>query len=189
MIDLEKRGCININLVSPTHFLPGILEALFAAREKGLSVPIVYNTGSYESKETIELLDGVVDIYMPDTKYGENGPGEKYSRAPEYWSNLKRILPEMHDQVGDLKLDEEDKATGGLLVRHLVLPNDAAGSEEVVSFISEEISEYTYLNVMDQYRPCFKAKDYPSIDRAIEEKEYRKVLSAARDVGLRLPHL
>ncbi|HPH48384.1 MAG TPA: radical SAM protein, partial [Methanothrix sp.] len=157
MLALQDCGCHNINFVTPTHVVPQILEALALAREGGLHLPLVYNSGGYESIETLRLLEGVIDIYMPDAKYGQDGPALKYSGAPDYVERMKSALKEMHRQVGDLVLDEAGIARRGLLVRHLVLPEGLAGTAEVVRFISQEISEYTYLNVMAQYHPAYQA--------------------------------
>ena len=184
MLALQESGCHNINLVTPTHVVPQILEALVLAREEGLSVPLVYNSGGYDSAEALRLLDGIIDISMPDAKYGQDGPALKYSAAPGYTTVNKAALKEMHRQVGDLQLDEEGIALQGLLVRHLVLPADAAGTEEVVRFISQEISVHTYLNVMAQYHPEYQACRYPELSRAITAREYAQALGLARRAGL-----
>ncbi len=184
MLALQDGGCHNINLVTPTHVVPQILEALVLAREEGLSVPLVYNSGGYDSAEALRLLDGIIDIYMPDAKYGQDGPALKYSAAPGYTTVNKAALKEMHRQVGDLQLDEEGIALQGLLVRHLVLPADAAGTEEVVRFISQEISVHTYLNVMAQYHPEYQACRYPELSRAITAREYAQALGLAQRAGL-----
>ena len=184
MLALEDSGCHNINLVTPTHVVPQILEALVLAREEGLSVPLVYNSGGYDSAEALLLLDGIIDIYMPDAKYGQDGPAQKYSAAPGYTTVNKAALKEMHRQVGDLQMDEEGIALQGLLVRHLVLPADAAGTEEVVRFISQEISVHTYLNVMAQYHPEYQACRYPELSRAITAREYAQALHLAEKAGL-----
>jgi len=184
MLALQDGGCHNINLVTPTHVVPQILEALVLAREEGLSVPLVYNSGGYDSAEALLLLDGIIDIYMPDAKYGQDGPAQKYSAAPGYTTVNKAALKEMHRQVGDLQMDEEGIALQGLLVRHLVLPADAAGTEEVVRFISQEISVHTYLNVMAQYHPEYQACRYPELSRAITAREYAQALHLAEKAGL-----
>jgi len=184
MLALEDGGCHNINFVTPTHVVPQILEALVLAREGGLSVPLVYNSGGYDSVETLRLLEGIIDIYMPDAKYGQDGPAQKYSAAPGYTAIMKAALKEMHRQVGDLEMDEEGIAVRGLLVRHLVLPGGAAGTEEVVRFISQEISPNTYLNVMAQYRPEYQACRYPELDRHITAREYAQALQLAAAAGL-----
>ncbi|GAI84745.1 unnamed protein product, partial [marine sediment metagenome] len=153
MLSLQAKGCHNINLVSPTHVVPFLLEALEIATGKGLQLPIVYNTGGYDSVATLELLDGVVDIYMPDMKYSEEKVGERFSGVRRYPQVNRAAVKEMHRQVGDLQVDESGVATRGLLVRHLVLPSELAGTEDVVKFLAEEISTSTYLNVMAQYHP------------------------------------
>jgi putative pyruvate formate lyase activating enzyme len=184
MLVLQDGGCHNINLVTPTHVVPQILEALVLAREEGLSVPLVYNSGGYDSAEALRLLDGIIDIYMPDAKYGSDGPAQKYSAAPGYTTVMKAALKEMHRQVGDLEMDDEGIALQGLLVRHLVLPAGAAGTEEVVRFISQEISVHTYLNVMAQYHPVYQACRYPELSRAITAREYAQALGLAQRAGL-----
>lgn len=184
MLALQDSGCHNINFVTPTHVVPQILEALVLAREGGLSVPLVYNSGGYDSVDTLRLLDGIIDIYMPDAKYGSDGPAQKYSGAPGYTLIMKAALKEMHRQVGDLEMDEEGIALRGLLVRHLVLPAGAAGTVEVVRFISQEISVHTYLNVMAQYRPEYQACRYAELDRPITAHEYAQALRLAAAAGL-----
>jgi len=185
MLSLQKRCCHNINLVSPSHFVPQFLEALDVAAAKGLNVPIVYNTGGYDSPATLDLLDGVVDIYMPDIKFGEDGAGRKYAGAAGYFSVLKEAVKKMHGQVGDLVLDERGIAVRGLLVRHLVLPGNLARTEKVAEFLAEEISANTFVNIMDQYYPAYKAFDHPELNRRITREEYREALKKAREAGLK----
>ena len=158
MIDLQRRGCHNINFVTPTHFASQLLKSIDFAIPKGLQLPIVWNCGGYENVEIIKLLDGIVDIYMPDMKYGSAESASKYSDAPDYFEYCRESVKEMHRQVGDLQV-ENGIAKRGLLIRHLVLPNDVANSRAVFEFIAEEISKDTYVNIMDQYRPMFKASD------------------------------
>jgi len=192
MLELQAEGCHNINFVSPTHQVPQILAALCRAADCGLSVPLVYNCGGYESVGVLRLLDGVFDIYMPDAKYGGNDPGEAYSGVPDYWDRCREAVKEMHRQVGDLverqmACDDGGKAelaVRGLLVRHLVLPRNAAVSANVFSFLAGEISRETYLNVMAQYRPEYRASGYPILSRAISPREYREALGWARKAGL-----
>lgn len=184
MLALQRTGCHNINFVSPSHVVPQILEALVLAREGGLKVPLVYNSGGYDSVKTLRLLEGIFDIYMPDMKYGFDEMAMKYSHAPGYTECAKSAIREMHRQVGDLKVDEEGIAERGLLVRHLVLPDDLAGTAEVVRFLSEEISKNTYLNVMEQYRPEYNACSSPELDRRITLKEYRDAVQLAAGAGL-----
>jgi putative pyruvate formate lyase activating enzyme len=184
MMELQGQGCHNINLVTPTHQVPMILDALVEAVERGLRVPLVYNCGGYESVETLRLLDGVIDIYMPDFKYADTAPAAEYSDAPDYPEVAKAALREMHRQVGDLTFNGYGIARRGLLVRHLVLPAGLAGTPEVVRFLAEEISRDTYLNIMDQYRPCADALDRPPLDRCITRREYQEALDAAQAAGL-----
>jgi len=184
MLALQDCDCHNINFVTPTHVVPQILEALVLAREDGLDLPLVYNSGGYESEETLRLLEGVIDIYMPDAKYGQYKPALKYSGAPDYVERMKSALKEMHRQVGDLVLDDEGIARRGLLVRHLVLPEDAAGTAEVVRFISQEISKNTYLNVMAQYHPAYQACRFPELCRTISAREYAQAIALAAEAGL-----
>lgn len=184
MLELQGMRCHNINLVTPTHQAPMILRSLDIAITKGLNIPIVYNCGGYESLETIKLLEGVIDIYMPDFKYSDPDMALKYSCAKDYPENAKAAIKEIHRQVGDLIINEDGIAAKGLLVRHLVLPDGIAGTREVVRFISEEISKNTYINIMDQYRPCYKAFDFPSLNRRITEKEYDDAIKTALKSGL-----
>jgi putative pyruvate formate lyase activating enzyme len=184
MLALQRRGCHNINFVSPSHVVPQILEALGLAREEGLNVPLVYNSGGYDSVEMLRLLEGIFDIYMPDAKYGSDEPALMYSNAQNYIGIMKEAIREMHRQVGDLAIDEDAIARHGLLVRHLVLPEGAAGTTEVVRFLAEEISPNTYLNVMNQYRPEYKACLFPEICRPLGEREYAHALRLAAQAGL-----
>jgi putative pyruvate formate lyase activating enzyme len=184
MLRLQRMGCHNINFVTPTHFTPQIVKALKIAIEDGFHVPIVYNCGGYESKSTIALLDGIVDIYMPDIKYGDEESARKYSNAPDYFAVCKEAVKEMHRQVGDLTVDERGIAVRGLLIRHLVLPNDLAGSAKVFEFIATEISEESYVNIMRQYRPMYKAYEYEELNRGLKISEYRAALDSAKKWGL-----
>lgn len=183
MLRLQSQGCHNINLVSPTHQVPAILSALAVAAERGLSIPIVYNTGGYDSVETLRLLDGVVDIYMPDCKYSDNQTAQRLSGIKDYWDRNREALAEMHRQVGDLVCDEQGVAQRGLLVRHLVLPNGLAGTEKAMGFIAT-LSRETYVNIMAQYRPCYRAMEFPELSRPITAAEYARAVSAAREAGL-----
>jgi putative pyruvate formate lyase activating enzyme len=185
MLGLQAQGCHNINLVSPTHVVAQVLAAIDIAAEKGLHLPLVYNTGGYDSLEALALLDGVIDIYMPDMKYGKSETARNYSRVRNYTEVNQRAVKEMHRQVGDLVTDEKGLAVHGLLIRHLVLPDDLAGSEKVLAFIASEISCNTYVNIMDQYRPCYHAAEVPPLNRAITRGEVSKVLELARRYGLR----
>jgi len=185
LLQLQQRGCHNINLVTPTHFTPQIVDALILAVEKGLELPIVYNCGGYESVITLKLLEDIVDIYMPDIKYSIDENAIKYSGVQNYWETVKAAVKEMHRQVGDLKISKRGIAQRGLLVRHLVLPNDAAGSKAVIDFIADEISTDTYLNIMDQYRPTYHAYKYPKLDRSITNAEYKEAVGYAFLKGLK----
>jgi len=184
MLALQNSGCHNINFVSPTHVVPQILEALVLAKEEGLNVPLVYNSGGYDSVQTLQLLKGIFDIYMPDAKYGSDEPALKYSKAPGYTGIMNAAIREMHRQVGDLAMDGDGVAVRGLLVRHLVLPAGAAGTAEVVRFLSEEISPNTYLNVMAQFRPEYNACRFPELNRPITWREYTDALRLAAQAGL-----
>ena len=184
MLALQDCGCHNINFVTPTHVVPQILEALVLAREGGLHLPLVYNSGGYDNVDTLRLLDGIIDIYMPDAKYGQDGLALKYSAAPDYVERMKEALKEMHRQVGDLVIDDEGVARRGLLVRHLVLPEEAAGTAEVVRFISQKISKNTYLNVMAQYHPAYNACRFPELCRSISAREYAQAIALAAEAGL-----
>ena len=182
-LSLQKMGCHNINLVSPSHVVPQILQGLYIAVKKGLRIPVVYNTSSYDSLESLELLDGIVDIYLADLKYASNDMGRKYSKVKNYWDVAKRAIKEMYRQVGDLKLDEEGIAYRGLLIRHLVLPNNIAQTDKVMEFL-RSISTKIAVNVMDQYHPYYKAFDYPELARRITYNEYRDALKASQGLTL-----
>jgi putative pyruvate formate lyase activating enzyme len=185
MLQLQVRSCININFVTPTHVTPHIIESIHIARTKGLKIPIVYNCGGYESIEPLRLLAGTIDIYMPDAKYLNPGSSEKYSFAQDYPEVMKSALLEMHRQVGDLEI-KDGAATRGLLVRHLVIPDNVAGSLDIIDFLANEISNNTFVNIMEQYRPTFKARDFPEINRPITHKEFNTVYEYAKELGLRL---
>jgi putative pyruvate formate lyase activating enzyme len=184
MFSLQRRGCPNINWVTPTHQMPQLLAALVLASEQGLEAPIVYNCGGYESLEALRILDGVVDIYMPDAKYGDNAAGQRLSGVPDYWERNQAALAEMHRQVGDLILDEAGVAQRGLLIRHLVLPDNLAATREAMAFIAS-LSPKSYVNVMAQYRPAFRAAEVREINRPLSGEEYRQAVTWAREVGLR----
>lgn len=185
MLELQSLGCHNINLVTPTHVVPQILEALVLAAAAGLRLPLVYNTGGYDALETLRLLDGVVDIYLPDMKYSSARAGLHYSKVRDYPAHNQAAVREMHRQVGDLQLDERGLAVRGLIVRHLVLPNDLAGSAEIFAFLAREIGRDTYVNVMGQYRPEFNAARFPRINRPVTRGEVEAAVSMAREAGLR----
>lgn len=185
MLELQERGCHNINLVGASHVVAQILAALAIAAVEGLRLPLVYNSGGYDSPEALKLLDGVVDIYMPEMKYGDPGFARKYSHTPDYVQANQTALREMHRQVGDLRLNADGIAARGLIVRHLVLPNGASGTEQVMQFLAREISPDTYVNIMDQYQPVYRAGEYPELNRAISREEYEAAIAAARAAGLR----
>jgi len=185
MIELASRGCHNINLVTPTHVVPQILEALLLAVEHGLTVPIVYNCSGYERVETLKLLRGIIDIYMPDFKFWDQKWADRYCSAPDYREMAVGALKEMHAQVGDLKMDKDGIAERGLLVRHLVMPHGISGTKEVMGFLSNELSPNTYVNVMDQYRPCGTAHQDEYINHRISAKEYSAALEWAKNAGLK----
>jgi putative pyruvate formate lyase activating enzyme len=184
MLRLQDEGCHNINLVSPSHVVAQILEALVIAAERGLRLPLVYNTGGYDSPQALALLDGVIDIYMPDIKYGDSDVARSYSKVRDYVEANDAALKEMHRQVGNLVLDDDGLAVQGLLVRHLVLPSDIAGSDRVLRFLAEEISTDTYLNIMAQYRPHYRAGEKPELDRRPTRQEVAQVFELARQYGL-----
>jgi len=185
MLSLQERGCENINFVSPVHFIPPLAETIVAARANGLKLPIVWNCGGYESVKSVELLDGLVDIYMPDAKYGPRAASVKLSGASDYYDRMCESLKEMHRQVGDLSLNERGVATRGLLIRHLVLPGNLADSEAVLKFIASELSPDTYVNIMAQYHPYYRYQDYIGLDRRVTREEMRRVKEVAGDFGLR----
>jgi putative pyruvate formate lyase activating enzyme len=180
MVRLQEMGCHNINFVTPTHYTPQIVASLPEAIEKGLRLPIVYNCSGYESIEVIRLLEGVVDIYMPDAKYMDQRHSKQFSNAPDYPEVIKKVLKEMHRQVGDLTTNSKGIAERGLLIRHLVMPDGVASSEAVLGFIAEEISIHSYVNIMDQYRPEYQAHEYPEINRRITHKEYLEAIQWAK---------
>jgi putative pyruvate formate lyase activating enzyme len=184
MLSLQEQGCHNVNFVTPSHVVAQILEALVIAARSGLRLPLVYNTGGYDSLEALDLLDGVVDIYMPDMKYGDSHVAHRYSRVRDYCEVNRAAVKEMYRQVGDLVVDDDGIASRGLLVRHLVLPGDLANTEQVLSFIADEISPATYVNLMDQYHPCHRARDFPPLDRPLTGGEFRREREIARRIGL-----
>ena len=183
MLDLQNYHCININLVTPTHVVATAMAAIESARKKGLTLPIVYNTGGYDSVETLKLLEGLVDIYMPDMKYSDSAVAGQLSNAADYPQVNRAAVKEMHRQVGDLQL-KKGLATRGLLVRHLVLPNNLAGSFKIIDFLAEQISNATTINVMDQYRPCYKASLHAGINRRPYADEIESVRQYAIEKGL-----
>ncbi|MFW6108694.1 MAG: radical SAM protein [bacterium] len=185
MLRLEQRGCHNINFVSPTHVTPQVMQAILIARHRGLGVPTVYNCGGYEKLATVQALDGFIDIYMPDAKYADGEVARELSDAPDYPDVMFAALAEMHRQVGDLAI-KDGVATRGLLVRHLVLPNGLAGSQTILDFLAAELSPRTYVNVMAQYRPCYRAHEVEAIARPPTHREFSQAYAYAAQLGLRL---
>jgi len=184
MLDLQRSGCHNINLVSPTHYVPQILTALETAIKEGLNIPIVYNTSGYDSVETIKMLDGIIDIYLPDMRYSDNGMALRYSDAPDYMECNRSAIEEMYRQVGDLVLDNGAIAKKGLIIRLLVLPNRVSGTTQSLKFIRDRISKNAYLSIMSQYYPTFKAHNFKEISRRVERSEYNNVVDEVFSLGL-----
>ena len=181
---LQEQGCHNLNLVTPTHFMPQILKALGMARERGFNLPIVYNTSGYDSVEALTLLDGIVDIYLPDMRYSDEAAAAKYSIAPHYAEVNRQAVKEMYRQVGNLVLDENGIAKKGLIVRHLVLPGGISGTAKVMQFLAEEISSDVHISLMSQYFPAFRAKEFTEIDRRITSEEYEEAYRIMQTYGL-----
>jgi len=182
MLTLQNQGCPNINFVSPTHFTPNLVKAIYLAAKEGLSIPVVWNCSGYESVEVIKLLEGIIDIYLPDIKYSRSDSARAFSNAEDYFERCKESIKEMYRQVGDLKI-ENGIARRGLLIRHLILPDGLAGSEEVLSFIAKEISIDTYVNIMSQFRPSGEYN--PRLNRPITAKEFDDVMAIAEKIGLK----
>lgn len=186
MLHLQSQGCHNINTVTPTHMVPFILEALDIAIDNNLTIPIVYNSSGYETLETLQLLDGIVDIYMPDLKFRDSAIADQACQAPDYPDIARIAVKEMQRQVGDLKTDDRGIATTGLLVRHLVLPEDRAGTKEIMTFLANEVSPNTHVNVMSQYRPMWQANKISGFNRSITPDEFHTAKRIAKDLGLNL---
>ncbi len=184
MLELQAQGCHNINFVTPSHVVAQIIEAVAIAAEQGLRLPLVYNTGGHDSLEALRLLDGIVDIYMPDMKYGDSDNAHRFSHVRDYLELNRKAVVEMHRQVGDLVMDDRGVARRGLLVRHLVLPENISGSDRVLAFLANEVSRDTYVNIMDQYRPCYRADDNPPLDRRPRRAELAQAFSWAKEFGL-----
>lgn len=187
MLDLQRQGCHNLNLVTPSHVVAQILEALLIAVEQGLRLPIVFNTGGYDRVETLALLDGVVDLYMPDFKWWESGAGERYAHASDYPAVARAAIREMHRQVGPLVFDEQGLALRGVLLRHLVMPGNAAGTPYILRWVAQELGPDTCVNVMSQYYPAGEVErgGFPELARSLRQAEYEDALAAARACGLR----
>jgi len=184
-LELQKYGCHNINLVTPSHVIPQILSAVLMAAFAGLRIPLVYNTGGYDTVESLKLLDGVVDIYMPDMKYSNPQVARRYSKVINYPKINQEAVREMYRQVGNLQIGMAGLARRGLLVRHLVLPNGLAGTREIMQFLAKEISAKTYVNIMDQYRPALNARLFASLNRPITLEEHHQAIEIAKEAGLR----
>jgi putative pyruvate formate lyase activating enzyme len=185
MIDLQGIGCRNINLVTPTHIVPNIVQGLRSAVARGLRIPIVYNCGGYEPVEILKLLDGIVDIYLPDYKYTDGRMSEKYSSGARDYPEVAAVaIEEMHRQVEELVVDENGVALRGLIIRHLVLPQNIAGTDKFVRFVADKLTPSTYVNIMAQYRPEHLAHKYPELSRRLTRTEYQQALGWARAAGL-----
>ena len=184
MLELQAKGCHNINFVSSTHFSAQIIKAIAIAGSKGLRIPLVYNTNAYDSLQALRLLDGIIDIYLPDIKYSDDNEAKEYSKAKDYVRHSKQAIMEMKRQVGNLVLDNNGIAVRGIIIRHLVLPNDIAGSEDSLRFISEKIGKKTFISVMSQYFPTNRSAEFPLLSRPIRQREYEKVLELLDELGL-----
>lgn len=184
MIALQDRGCHNINFVTPTHYVPQIVSALVTAARRGLRVPLVYNTGGYDSVQIIRMLSGIFDIYMPDYKFADKTPAGAYMNAPDYPQVIKEVLAEMHRQVGVLVTDRDRVARRGLLIRHLVMPGGLAGTQRAAAFIAKKLSTDSYVNIMDQYHPRHQAFRFPELARRTTSAEYGDAVRTARAAGL-----
>jgi putative pyruvate formate lyase activating enzyme len=184
MLKLQGKGCHNINLVSPTHVIPQILEALLIAVPKGLKIPLVYNTGGYESAEMVKLLEGIVDIYLPDMRYADHALSKQYSCAPDYPKYNRAAVKEMHRQAGVASINEQGIMEKGVIVRHLVLPENISGTDNIMKFLAEEISAETFISLMSQYTPYYKALGTPRINRRITVEEYEKAQDIMEACGL-----
>jgi len=184
MLHLQNNGCHNINLVSPGHIIPQIVEAIYIAAQNGLFVPIVYNTNGYDLVDTLQLLEGIIDIYMPDIKFSDDIKAEKYLKVKQYSTIAQNAVIEMYRQVGELKVNENDIAYKGLLIRHLVMPQNLAGTEKIMQFIADKLSIDTYVHIMAQYHPEYKAYEYDEISKQISEKEFKYAIDSAKNAGL-----
>lgn len=185
MLDLQNKGCHNINLVSPSHIVPQIVEGIFLASQKGLTLPIVYNTNGYDLTDTLKLLEGIVDIYMPDIKFSDDTLGLKYLNVKNYFTIAKNAVKEMYHQVGNLQTDGLNIAQRGLMIRHLVMPQNLAGTDEIMEFIANELSVDCYVHIMAQYYPTHNAYLHKEISRRITNDEFFHGISMAKSAGLR----
>jgi len=184
MLELQARGCHNLNFVSPSHVVPQILESLFIAAAQGLKIPLVYNTGGYDSVETLKLLEGIIDIYLPDVKFMDEEIARQYCQAEDYPERVREAIREMHRQTGDLAIDHHGLAERGLLVRHLVLPEGVASTRKAMRFLARDISPRTYVNLMAQYRPCGRAEEYPPLHRRLTSGEFEEAVRIAGEEGI-----
>lgn len=184
MLSLQKDGCHNINLVTASHVVPQFIAGLYIAAKKGLKIPIAYNSSGYDGLESLRLLDGIIDIYMPDIKYSSNAMAETYSEAPRYWDFVRPAIKEMHRQVGDLVIDENKIAVRGLIIRHLVLPENISGTDKVLEFIADEVSINTYVSLMSQYFPAYKAVNHPIMYRRVTHAEFEHAVDTFHKLGL-----
>lgn len=186
MLDLQHKGCHNINFVTPTHYMPQILHATQIARDKGLRLPLCYNTGGYELSDNLEVLDGIIDIYLMDFKFFGAEAARTYTctEAEDYPTHAREAALEMHRQVGDLKTDKNAIARSGLMLRHLVMPEDIAQTQDFATWVAENLSPHTFVNVMSQYRPAYLAEKYPQISRPVNGNEYSQAVRAAENAGL-----
>ncbi|MDD5236774.1 MAG: radical SAM protein [Candidatus Omnitrophica bacterium] len=184
MLKLQDRKCHNINLVTPTHIMPRILKALSIAASRGLDIPIIYNTSGYELPRIIRLLEGIVDIYLPDMRYASSHAAIKYSQAPDYPSLNQESVKEMHRQTGIAQIDSSGIIEKGLIIRHLVMPNNISGTADILNFIAKEISKDTYISLMSQYFPCYKTGEFAELGRRVTQEEYAEAISHMQDCGL-----
>jgi putative pyruvate formate lyase activating enzyme len=184
MLDRQEEGCHNINLATPTHVMPQILEALVLAVPQGLNIPLVYNTSGYELPEAIALLDGIVDIYLPDMRYADAATAQKYSDAPDYPAHNQAGILAMHRQVGVARFNEDGTIARGLIIRHLVLPGGLSETKAILDFIAREVSQETYISLMSQYFPTFQAHEHPPLDRRLYLDEYEKAVGMMQEAGL-----
>lgn len=184
MLTLQKKGAHNINIVTGSHVVPQFLAGFYIAKKGGLTIPIVWNSSGYDGLESLKLLDGVVDIYMPDIKYSSNDTAEHYSSAVNYWDVVRPVIKEMYRQVGNLEVDENEIGKRGLIIRHMVMPNELSGTEKVLKFIAEEVSPNTHISFMSQYFPAYKAVDHPKINRRLTKAEWQKAVELLEFYGL-----
>lgn len=184
MLRLQNMGCHNINFVSPTHFAAHIIQAVEIAAHEGLHIPLVYNSGGFDTVETLALLEGIIDIYMPDIKFINEETASKYLRVKGYPEAVKRAIREMYRQVGDLRINKDGIAYRGLLVRHLVMPDGLAGTAEIMHFLAKEVSPHTFVNIMGQYYPSHMAGKFPELNRRIIKKELAEAVKIAKEAGL-----